>query len=147
MVVRKRRKKNKMRGNRLHGHGNTANRRGSGSRGGVGRAGSHKHKFSKYYMTFGTKIKLKKNNVTKRQEAKCNAITLEELQNMAPMLLKKKIATMNGSTIEVDAKKAGFTKVIAKGNVWEKFLLKNCAATRKATERILAAGGSIEKGE
>ena len=58
MVVRKRRKVNKQLGERTHGHGDTKNWRGSGNRGGVGRAGSHKHKFSKYWMTFGIKRRL-----------------------------------------------------------------------------------------
>ena len=59
MVVRKRRKKNKQRGERTHGHGNTKNKRGAGSRGGVGKAGSHKHKYSKYYDSFGKSGTLK----------------------------------------------------------------------------------------
>ena len=59
MVVRRRKKKNKLRGQRTHGGGGTKNRRGAGCRGGVGKAGSHKHKFSKYYVEFGIKKKLK----------------------------------------------------------------------------------------
>ena len=35
----------KHRGNRTHGGGNTKNRRGKGNRGGVGRAGYHKHRW------------------------------------------------------------------------------------------------------
>ena len=57
MTIRKRKKKNKLRGHRTHGKGDTKNHRGAGSRGGVGRAGSHKHKFTKYYGEFGTEKK------------------------------------------------------------------------------------------
>ena len=38
-------KKRKHLGNRTYGGGNTKNRRGKGNRGGVGRAGFHKHKW------------------------------------------------------------------------------------------------------
>ena len=57
MTVRKRKKKNILRGHRTHGHGDTKNGRGAGSRGGVGRAGSHKHKFTKYAGEFGIEKK------------------------------------------------------------------------------------------
>ncbi|MBI5225063.1 uL15 family ribosomal protein [Candidatus Micrarchaeota archaeon] len=40
-------------GNRTFGAGNTKNRRGKGSRGGVGRAGFHKHKRLHYLVTEG----------------------------------------------------------------------------------------------
>ena len=57
VVRRKKTTRSKQLGERTHGHGDTKNRRGAGNRGGRGRAGSHKHKFSKYYATFGIKIR------------------------------------------------------------------------------------------
>jgi len=51
MFKRKRKRINKYRGSRHCGTGNVKNKRGSGSRGGVGRAGMHKHKFS-YATTY-----------------------------------------------------------------------------------------------
>ncbi|MEW5997072.1 MAG: uL15m family ribosomal protein [Candidatus Micrarchaeota archaeon] len=46
MPRRKQKRKIRMRGSRFHGFGNVKNKRGKGCRGGVGRAGLHKHKFS-----------------------------------------------------------------------------------------------------
>ncbi|MEM2948371.1 MAG: uL15 family ribosomal protein [Candidatus Anstonellales archaeon] len=46
MARRYRKKKIKMRGKRTHGGGNVKNRRGAGNRGGKGRAGIWKHRFS-----------------------------------------------------------------------------------------------------
>ena len=58
MVVRKRKKLvNKMLGQRTRGNGDTKRRRGAGSRGGRGLAGSHKHKYSKYAGKFGQEKK------------------------------------------------------------------------------------------
>ena len=58
MVVRRRKKRvNKMLGQRTRGNGDTKRRRGAGSRGGRGLAGSHKHKYSKYAGKFGKEKK------------------------------------------------------------------------------------------
>ncbi|MCX8163231.1 MAG: uL15 family ribosomal protein [Candidatus Micrarchaeota archaeon] len=51
MFKRKRKRINKYRGSRTCGTGNVKNKRGSGTRGGVGRGGIHKHKFS-YVTTY-----------------------------------------------------------------------------------------------
>ncbi|MFN3910181.1 MAG: uL15 family ribosomal protein [Candidatus Anstonellaceae archaeon] len=51
MFKRKRKRINKYRGSRHCGTGNVKNKRGSGCRGGVGRAGMHKHRFS-YATTY-----------------------------------------------------------------------------------------------
>ncbi|MDW8011354.1 MAG: uL15 family ribosomal protein, partial [Sulfolobales archaeon] len=46
MVVRRRKKSRSMRGIRTHGYGSIGQHRKSGSRGGKGAAGMHKHKWS-----------------------------------------------------------------------------------------------------
>ena len=48
------RKKKKYAGNRTFGAGNKKNRRGKGSRGGVGRGGYHKHRWFHTIKTEGT---------------------------------------------------------------------------------------------
>lgn len=138
MVVRHRKKKNKMRGNRTHGGGNTKNRRGSGIQGGHGRAGSHKHKFSKYWQDFGVKIRLKP------KKALGKALNLEELQKMIPAMIEGKRALKEAEGILIDGRKAGIAKVLGKGNIKEKIILSNVKATAKAIEKILQAGGSVK---
>lgn len=134
MVVRKRRKKNKMRGNRMHGGGNTKNRRGSGGRGGVGRAGSHKHKFSKYWMTFGIKRTLK----AKRKPA---SINLEEISRRISRWLLEGKAAKDGGMIVIDGSILGFVKVLGKGSIDEKIKVVNALASKGALKKILAKGG------
>ncbi|MFH1257200.1 MAG: uL15m family ribosomal protein [Candidatus Diapherotrites archaeon] len=137
MTVRKRRKVNKMRGKRLHGAGDTKNRRGSGCRGGVGRAGNHKHKFTKYYMEFGTKITLK-------AKQKGKAINLDDLQkNLAKWIGEKKVEKASG-TIEFDGKKVGIAKILSRGSISEKISFKNVSFSENARQKVLAAGGKIE---
>ncbi len=133
MVVRHRRKKNKMRGNRTHGGGDTKNRRGAGGRGGVGKAGSHKHTFSKYWKTFGIKITLK-------AKPKGIAINLEQLEQATT---GKKLAMENGMVV-IDGKELGFGKLLGKGTIRDKLLVKNAKVSAKAAEKIAEAGGRVE---
>jgi len=136
MVVRRRRKKNKLRGHRTHGAGGTKNRRGSGCRGGVGRAGSHKHKFSKYYMDFGTKITLK-------PKKKGISMNLAEFSSMLGVWAEKKLVEMKGNSFVVDCSKIGVDKLLGRGELSAKVELSNVKASRKAVEKIEAAGGSL----
>lgn len=137
MVVRKRRKKNKMRGNRMHGGGNTKNRRGSGNRGGFGKAGSHKHKFSKYYVDFGVKRTLK-------AKARPAAINLEDIGAQLQKWIASGKAKSEGGMILIDGKVLGFGKILGQGVVKEKLRIVNAKASKEAFRKITAAGGNAE---
>ena len=126
MVVRKRRRVNKLRGRRTHGAGDTKNRRGAGSRGGRGRAGSHKHKFSKYWMTFGMKRKLK-------AKRKLIAVNLQEIHKF---LDEKGV---------LDGNAKGIGKILGKGELKKKIIARNVKVSGQAAEKIKAAGGKIEE--
>jgi len=140
MVVRRRKKRNKLLGERTRGNGDTKNRRGAGSRGGRGLAGSHKHKWSKYHGKFGKeKRKVISNKVVK-------AINLDQLVQAMPKLVEKgKIGKESGMFL-VDGKKIGFDKILAMGNLKEKLLIRNMAVSKKALEKVKKAGGKVEKG-
>ncbi|MDO8646972.1 MAG: uL15 family ribosomal protein [Candidatus Diapherotrites archaeon] len=138
MVVRHRKKKNKMRGNRTHGGGNTKNRRGAGCRGGTGNAGGHKHKYSSFLDHFGNKVKLK----SKKFFGK--AISLEDLESRLEQLILKKKAKREDGKIIIDGKTARIARVFGNKELKEKLVLKNIKATENAAESIKHAGGSIE---
>ncbi len=118
-------KVDRLRGKRTHGHGNTKNARGSGCTGGKGRAGSTKHKFTKYYVDFGTRINLK-------PKRKCKSITLEALSG----LIKDKK--------EIDLKELGYGKLLGKGQLSKPVVIKNARATAVAKEKVEKAGGRLE---
>lgn len=118
-------KNDRLRGNRSHGKGNTKNNRGSGCKGGKGRAGSFKHKFTKYYVTIGTKI-------TQKPKEKPRAINLSELD----ILTKDKT--------EINLKELGYGKILGKGTLTKKLIIKNAQVTEKAREKIEQAGGKVE---
>ncbi len=138
MSDRKRKRKNKLRGNRTFGSGDTKNRRGSGTKGGKGRAGSKKHKFSKYYMFAGTLRKFK-------ARPKGEVMNVEHLDDKANIWIEKKLVESHNGFFVVDGKKVGLQKILGKGAVTKKFLLKNLAVSEKAREKIIGAGGKIEE--
>lgn len=138
MVVRQRRKKNKLRGHRTHGKGNTKNKRGKGSKGGKGRAGSHKHKFSKYYMTFGVKIRLKP------KKGQDKAINIGDLNELLPKFLEKQQVIKKENKIFIDSQTFPFNKILGKGQTKTAFDIKGITVTENARKKIEAVGGKIE---
>ncbi|MFA5357931.1 MAG: uL15 family ribosomal protein [archaeon] len=139
MVDRKRRRKNKVRGERTHGMGDTKNRRGAGSRGGRGNAGANKHKFHSLKRLYPRKIRLNKKIVKKKE------IKIGELDRIAENMVADGRASKKGAFILID-EKSGYTKVLSQGEITKKILLK-ISASKKAIEKIIAAGGKVESGK
>ncbi|MBU0662127.1 uL15 family ribosomal protein [Candidatus Micrarchaeota archaeon] len=137
MVVRRDKKKIKLRGQRYHGGGNTKNRRGAGCRGGRGRAGSHKHKFSKYYGDYGMKRKLK-------AKKKGTALNICGLEKVIERLSAKKEVEKEGALIVIDGRELGIEKILGMGMIKEKVLLRNVMVSRRAKEAVEKAGGKVE---
>ncbi|MFH1224772.1 MAG: uL15m family ribosomal protein [Candidatus Diapherotrites archaeon] len=137
MVVRRGRKKIKARGQRHHGGGNKKNRRGAGCRGGRGNAGSHKHKFSKFYLVYGTKRILKAKKGGK-------AVNVSELEKIIAEMNAKKTLRREGGLVVIDGKEQGIAKILGRGKVKDKILLRNLSASAGAIEAIEKAGGKIE---
>ena len=130
MVVRKRKKSNKKRGGRTQ-HGNTKNWRGGGSQGGHGRAGSHKHKYSKYYMTFGVKVRMA------RKTKPLTAINLSALNALIPVWLeKKRCEKTKDGVIAVDGQKVGIGKILGAGKLDFEVEFKNVSFSEKARAKI-----------
>ena len=134
MTVRRKRKLNKLRGQRKHGHGDTKNRRGGGSRGGRGKAGSHKHKYTKYFATFGTE----KKKVKGKQELE--SLNLDQIQQFLPKWVAEGKAVQSAGEITVDARKAGFSKIVARGQLHSKVVFENAKASKRAAEKLGKSG-------
>ncbi len=134
-MKRKDRKTKSWRGHRTHGAGNVKNRRGSGNRGGVGGAGLNKHrktwtvKFApKHFGNYGFVNPL-------RQEMK--VMNVFEIENRAR---KNELGKKEGKhelTFE--------GKILGTGEITVVVAVKAGSWSRKAEEKIMQAGGSIEK--
>jgi len=139
MVVRRRKKRvNKMLGQRTRGNGDTKRRRGAGSRGGRGLAGSHKHKYSKYAGKFGQE----KKKVLSRKIVR--EINIDLLIQKMPKLEAAGKISKEANTIIIDGSKIGFDKLLSKGEITQKIIVRNMKASKKAIEKIKKAGGDVE---
>ncbi len=138
MTERKRRKKNKVRGERTHGMGDTKNNRGAGSRGGRGRAGANKGKFA----SIG-RLDLKKCRLKPRTKGKC--ISLGDLNNQLGKLVKAKKIKMEKDFYIID-KQSGYEKILSQGIIDKKLIVK-ISTSKKAVQKIIDAKGRIENGK
>ncbi len=137
MVIRRKKKTNKVRGNRYHGKGNTKNKRGAGTRGGRGKAGSDKHKFSKYYVDFGVKKRLK-------PKTKGDTVNLTELEKYLEKKAEKKLVEKKEEVFIVNGKKCGLHKILGRGTTKIKVEAVNVKATADAKAKIESLGGKIQ---
>ena len=116
MVVRRRRKILKQRG-RGSGYGSSKKHRGSGSRGGVGLAGLHKHKrmTAIKYMPdhFGKKGFKRPQKVL----VDIKTINLKELDSKVEELLDQNKITKSKEGIKVNLKELGYDKLLGTGKV------------------------------
>ncbi|MCX6800952.1 MAG: uL15 family ribosomal protein [Candidatus Diapherotrites archaeon] len=136
MVERKRRRKNKVRGERTHGMGGTKNNRGGGCRGGRGNAGANKHKFHSLKRLYPKKIRLNAKPIKEK------IISLGDLNKKLDKMLKDGRAGKKGAIIVI-GEDSGYTKVLSGGNIDKKIILK-IKASEKAVEKIISAGGKVE---
>lgn len=141
MVAKKR--SEKFRGMRTHGHGKNA-RRGHGKRGGVGNAGSFTHRFIKiykenprYFGRHGFK------RAPELMESK-KTINLSEIQDRLSTLLEQGYAKKDGDIYSIDLKSMGIDKLLGSGNVSIPMKITVREASERAIEKVKSAGGEVE---
>lgn len=140
MVVRQRKRKNKLRGNRTQ-HGNKKNWRGAGTKGGRGKGGAWKHKRMTYYNVRPGKYRLK----PKKETAK--PISIGALMEILPKLVIQKKAERKGDEIHVDGSIIGFDKLLGSGKITERLVVVRMDVSKKAAKKIEGNGGRIEEAQ
>ncbi|MCX6814085.1 MAG: uL15 family ribosomal protein [Candidatus Aenigmarchaeota archaeon] len=124
----KRKKLVKMRGSKTHGYGSKKKHRGSGSKGGKGQAGQFKHKKT-FFKRWGKEKQPRFKSLEQRNiRAKEKAINLGDLV---------KLTDKN----EIDASEFGYGKVLSEGVLEKPVTVKAKAFSKRAKEKIEAAGG------
>lgn len=145
MVVRREKKYRKFRGHRSYGKGSHKKARGGGSRGGRGKAGMHKHKWTyvvKYEPDYFGKRGFKRPEEVK---VKLKTINLKELEKMVDELVEKKIAEIEDGKIKINLLKIGFEKVLGSGKVTKPLIIEAKYFSRKAVEKLEKVGGKAIK--
>ncbi|MBE0519638.1 50S ribosomal protein L15 [Candidatus Bathyarchaeota archaeon] len=133
------RKIRKQRGSRTHGWGRVGQHRAGGSRGGHGKAGFHKHKWS-YVIKYEPDYFGKKGFTSpKSVRRKVNVINVGVLDEMAEKLSTR----MEKDKFFIDLESFGYTKLLGTGNVTKPLIVKVSSCSSSATEKIKEAGGQI----
>jgi large subunit ribosomal protein L15 len=125
-------------GSRNHGKGNAKNRRGKGNKGGWGRAGMHKHRFSyitvheRHFMAHGGRYGFHNQNATPQ-------LPVVNLWHIEQLALSGKLEKRDGRDYyEFEG------KVLGSGQITRPVTVKAARFSGKAAEKIKAAGGSAE---
>jgi large subunit ribosomal protein L15 len=144
MVVRKRRKHKKFRGRRTY-HGSHKKWRGGGSRGGRGKAGLHKHKWTytvKYAPEHFGKFGFKRPPEVVKE---VKAINLKELDQLAEKLLEQKLAEKEEDKIKINLSKLGYEKVLGSGKVTKPLIVEAKFFSKQAIKKLEEAKGKAVK--
>lgn len=146
MVVRKEKKSRKLRGRtRTMGWGRVGQHRKSGSRGGFGAVGFHKHKWLwviKYAPNWYGKHGFISVYQLKRE---VRAINVGELQELALEMLAKNSAVMEGNLVVINVVELGYDKVLGRGKVTLPLKLIVRDISELAKRKVEEAGGTVVK--
>lgn len=136
MARRIRSRKFRHRGNRTHGSGNKKNRRGKGNKGGVGRAGYHKHRRMHFIKLEGsTKRDKGLHGFTNPAKKVYATVSLGQLQKSIDKFPKN-----DQGVYQVVIPR---TKVLSGGQLSAKAHVTAYGFSAKAKEKIENAGGTI----
>jgi len=146
MVVRKEKKSRKLRGRtRTMGWGRVGQHRKSGSRGGFGAVGFHKHKWI-WVIKYAPNWYGKHGFVSVQQirkYRKIRVINVGELDELAKTMLMRNIAVKEGDLIVIDTIQMSYDKVLGEGKVTLPLKVIAKEVTETAKKKIEEAGGTV----
>ncbi|MHC1585684.1 MAG: uL15m family ribosomal protein [Candidatus Syntropharchaeia archaeon] len=132
----------KIRGTRTCGGGTHKNRRGGGSRGGRGNAGVYKHHIVRSLKRGIVQGKHGFKRPSEVIEEK-KVINVGEIDEMAENLLSSGLAKMMDDGIHIDALDLGFDKVLGRGAVTKKLIIRAPEFSENAKMKIEEKGGMV----
>ena len=140
------RKVRKQRGSRTHGYGQIGQHRsGGGGRGGHGKAGFDKHKWS-YVLKYDPTYWEKKGFVSPRTLGKkVNVINVGKLDDLVDRLDSEKKLEKKETKIFLDLESLGYDKLLGTGKVSKSLLVKVSSYSEAASKKLEEAGGEILK--
>jgi large subunit ribosomal protein L15 len=133
----------KFRGMRTHGHGRNA-RRGHGKRGGVGNAGSFTHRFIKIYKENPRYFGMHGFKRAPELIEKKRTINLSEIQDRIDTLIAQGYAKKEGEMYIIDLTSMGVDKLLGSGTVRMPMKIIVEEASENAIEKVKSAGGEVE---
>lgn len=144
MTTHKRKKVTKYRASQTHGGGAKKKRRGSGNRGGKGRAGTGKKADVRKPCVWSDKYYMGRHGFRPQGvKERINAINVGDINDNAESLKKKGFADEKSGVCVIDLGKAGFNKLLGSGIVSKKMMVKVKYASENAIEKVKKAGGDL----
>lgn len=141
------RKVRKQRGSRTHGWGQIGQHRAGGGRGGHGKAGLDKHKWT-YIIKHDPDYFKKKGFVSTRTLGrKVNVINVGKLDDLADKLESEKKLERKEKKIFLDLESLGYDKLLGTGEIIKPMLVKVASYSEAASRKLEEAGGQILKEE
>jgi len=137
------RKIRKKRGSRTCGGGSHKKRRGKGSKGGTGKAGGCKHKWSWVVKYAPDRFGRRGFKVPKAVKKEHEIINLGEIEEKLDKFLKKGIAKEEKGKLIVNLDNY---KVLGEGEITKPLIIKASAFSASALEKIAKAGGEAIEG-
>ncbi len=131
------RKSRRQRGTRFCGWGQIGQHRASGSRGGVGGAGKHKHFFIRTIIEEPNHFGHEQFHALRKSDVD-RWLNIKELNN----LLKYSKADEDGKVV-LDLNELGYEKLLGSGQVESVFTIKIKKASKSAMSKITEAGGEV----
>ena len=139
------RKVRKQRGSRTHGWGQIGQHRAGGGRGGHGKAGYDKHKWT-YVIKHDPTYYEKKGFVSARTLGrKVSVINVGKLDDLADKLESEKKLERKDKKIFLDLESLGYDKLLGTGEIIKPMLVKVASYSEAASRKLEEAGGQILK--
>jgi large subunit ribosomal protein L15 len=139
----KARKVRRQRGSRTHGYGQIGQHRSRGGRGGTGKAGLDKHKWT-YVIKHDPTYWLKHGFVsTKTLNSKVKIINVGKLDELVERLDAVEKLERQENKVVLDLESLGFDKLLGTGKITKPVLVKVSAYSESASKKLEEAGGAI----
>ena len=146
-MTHKNRKVRKYRGSRTHGYGQIGQHRCRGGRGGTGKAGLDKHKWT-YVLRNCPTYWEKKGFVSARTlNKKVKIINIGKLDDLVTKMENEKKLERKDKKIFLDLELLGYDKLLGTGEIKKPILVKIGSFSETASEKLQEAGGAIFKEE
>ena len=144
MVVNKRKKNSRQRASTNHGWGKgCAHHKGAGSKGGRGKAGTGKRGDAKKPSIWKKRYFGKLGFIHQGVKTEIKAANLNYLNENLNNLIDKKLIQKDNDVYVVDLAKIGVNKLLATGNISNKFKITVDYASRASIEKVKKAGGEV----
>lgn len=135
------RKIRKKRGSRTQGYGRVGQHRAGGQRGGHGKAGFQKHKWT-YTIKYDPE-RFGKRGFKPPTAKEASTINVGKLDEQISSLLDNKQAENTKKGIRLYLNRLGYDKLLGKGKVTHSLIVHVGSCSKSAAEKIKEAGGQI----